>query len=116
MSLIGQFIGIAAVTSLLIVVINLLLRRKLREKYAFWWIFLGCFALLVAIFPGILEWAAGILGIGIPINLAFFVATVILFLIITQQSKELTLLEDRTRVLNEEIAIINEKISHLKKD
>lgn len=107
----SHVLSVVAVLLLLMVIIDMLRRRRLRERHAFWWIVLGVIGLTVTVFPQLLDWIASILGIGVPINLAFFIATVVLFLASTQLSKELTLLEERTRTLAEQISLINDRIS-----
>lgn len=98
--------GIVSALLILIVVIELLRRRHLRERHAIWWFIAGVLALVAGIFPATLEWAAGSLGIEVPLNLVFFVSIAILFLVCLQNSAELTKLESKTRIMAEKIAIL----------
>lgn len=97
--------GIVSAALGLIVVIELLRRRLLRERHAVWWLIAGVLALIVGIFPSTLQWAASVIGITIPVNLVFFVSIAVLFLVCLQHSAELTRLEAKTRTLAEEIAL-----------
>lgn len=109
MDSLGHLLSVVAVVIVIWTIIDLLRRKKLRERHAFWWLLLAVFGLIFTLVPGLLDWFSDMLGVGVPLNLAFFVAIVILFLINTQQSKELTLLEDRTRVLAEQVALIRQE-------
>jgi hypothetical protein len=94
----------AAVT--LLVVFELLRRRMLREKYAVFWVFLAVLIAVVAVFPGLLAAAARLTGVQVPANLLFFVASLVLLAVNVQLSTEICRLEDRTRALAEELAMV----------
>ena len=105
MSLASYIFGIAAALATLAVVIQLLRHGRLRERHAVWWLIAGGLALIVGIFPVVLEWAARIVGIDLPTNLVFFVSIAVLVLVCIQHSAELTKLEDQVRVLAENVAL-----------
>jgi hypothetical protein len=113
MNIVTYIFGILAALVTLIVVIELLRRRQLRERHAIWWLIAGLLALIVSIFPAILNWAAKTLGIGIPTNLVFFVSIAILVLVSIQHSAELTRLESKTRTLAESVALLELRIREL---
>jgi hypothetical protein len=98
--------GIVSAAAVLVVVIELLRRRQLRERHAIWWLIAGTLALVAGIFPATLEWAAALVGIEVPINLVFFVSIVTLFLVCLQYGAELTRLEAKTRTLAERVALL----------
>lgn len=106
MSVTSYAFGIVSALLVLVVVIELLRRGRLRERHAVWWLLAGTLALIAGIFPEVLEQAAAVLGIAVPINLTFFVSIAILFLVSLQQSAELTKLEAKTRTLAERVAIL----------
>ncbi len=110
MSMISYIFGIGSALLILVVVVELLRRGHLRERHAAWWFLAGLLALIAGVFPGTLAWAAGIIGIEVPINLVFFVSIAILFLVCLQHSSELTKLESKTRTLAERIAILELRI------
>jgi hypothetical protein len=113
MTLASYIFGICAAILTLIVVIEMLRRRRLRERHAVWWLIAGTLALIVGVFPGLLDWAAHLVGIGVPTNLVFFVSIAVLFLVCIQHSAELTNLENQTRVLAEEVALLNLRLKEL---
>jgi hypothetical protein len=108
--------GVLAALLTLGVVIEMLRRHRLRERHAIWWLIAGTLALLVGVFPGVLEWAAGIIGIEVPLNLVFFVSVAVLFLVCIQHSAELTALEAKTRTLAETLALNQLRIESLEQD
>jgi hypothetical protein len=88
----------------------LLRNRYLREKYAATWLGVAVLVLVVAIWPQILDWAADLLGVQVPINLALFVGALFLLLLSVQQSVELSSLEAKTRILAEEVALLRTEL------
>lgn len=108
-------LGIVASLATFIIVIEMLRRRRLRERHAAWWIVAGLIALVFSIFPQTLTYAATALGFEIPVNLIFFFSLFILFLVALQHSSELTKLESHNRSLVERIVLIEIKLSQLDK-
>lgn len=115
MSVASYIFGICAALLTLLVVIEMLRRGRLRERHAIWWLVAGTLALVVGVFPGVLDWAAKVVGIGLPTNLVFFVSIAVLFLVCIQHSTELTKLEDQTRTLAEEAALLDLRIAELER-
>jgi len=54
-------------------------------------------------------------GVDVPTNLGFFISVVILFLVSVQHSAELTVLEEKTRVLAEHSALHDERLGRLER-
>jgi hypothetical protein len=113
MSLTTYVFGILAALVTLAVVIEMLRRGRMRERHAIWWLVAGTLALLIGIFPGILAWAADLIGVGAPTNLVFFVSIAVLFLVCIQHSSELTSLESKTRALTEQTVLQGLRIKAL---
>lgn len=99
-------LGLIGSLTTLLALFEMLRRRRLREKYAVLWVVVALFALLVALFPQVLYWAAALVGVKVPANLLFFLASMLLLLVSIQQSYELGRLEERSRTLAEEIALL----------
>lgn len=95
--------------------IELLRRRQLKEKYAALWLAVGVGVSLFGIFPGLLDWIAGGLNVADPPNLLFFAAAVLVLLVEVHLSWELSRSEERTRVLTEEIAFLNMRLELLER-
>lgn len=106
MSLASYIFGIISALLVIVIVVELLRRRHLRERHAIWWLIAGTLALVAGVFPQTLDWVAGLVGVEVPLNLIFFVSIAILFLVCLQSSSELTSLEEKTRVLAERVALL----------
>ncbi len=100
-------LGLLGGTVTLGVLFELLRRRRLREKYALFWVVVAMLTILVAAFPVVLHAAADLLGVEVPTNLLFFVASMVLMVVSIQHSHELGRLEERTRTLAEEVALLH---------
>lgn len=105
--------GVLSAVLTLAVVIEMLRRRRLRERHAIWWLIAGTLALVIGIFPSTLVWAAMLVGVAIPLNLVFFVSVAVLFLVCIQHSAELTVLEAKTRTLAETSALLEMRLGVL---
>ncbi|MGN6759855.1 MAG: DUF2304 domain-containing protein [Leifsonia sp.] len=114
MSLLSYIFGIVAALVTLAVVIEMLRRGRMRERHAIWWLIAGTLALIIGVFPQILNWLSELLGVGLPVNLVFFVSIAVLFLVCIQHSSELTQLESKTRTLAERHAILQLEVEQLK--
>lgn len=113
MSTITYVFGIVAAVLALIAIIELMRRGTLRERHAGWWFVGGVMALVIAVFPQTLGWAAAALGIVVPVNLVFFVAIALLFLVSLQYGAELTRVEEKLRVLAEQSAFQERRLAQL---
>ena len=99
-------LGVIGGVFTLVVLFEMLRRQRLREKYAVIWVVVVAATLTLAIFPGVLSWAADLLGVQVPSNLLFFGAIMLLLVISIQLSYEIGRLEERTRTLAEEVALL----------
>ena len=113
MTVASYIFSIIAALLILVVVLEMLRRRRLRERHAILWLIAGILALVAAVFPLTLQWVAGLVGIQVPLNLVFFVGMAVLFLVCLQQSSELTTLESKTRSLAEQVALLRLKVDQL---
>jgi hypothetical protein len=102
----AYILGIVAPLLVLAMVIDLLRRGKMRERHAVWWLVFGLLALVGGIFPSLLEKLASLTGVELPVNLVFFVAISVAFLVFLQHSSELTKLEAKTRTLAEKVSLL----------
>lgn len=99
-------LGILGSAVVLLVLFEMLRRRHLREKYAVLWFLVALGVLALTLFPGLLTLAADLIGVAVPANLLFFAASMVLLVLTLQHSYELGRLEERSRTLAEEIALV----------
>lgn len=98
---------------ILVLTIELVRRRQLREKYAALWLLVSAAAVVLALAPGLLAWLAESLGFGVPANLLFFSGFVLLLTIAMQLSLELGRRENETERLAEEVALLRHDLAEL---
>ncbi|MBN9202767.1 MAG: hypothetical protein ABS61_09275 [Microbacterium sp. SCN 70-18] len=98
---------------LLGVVVTLLVRRQLREKYAALWIIIGAAVLVLGLFPELLRWMTAAFGFQLPANLLFTIAIILLLGVALHLSWELSRAEEEIRRLAEEVAILREAVERI---
>ncbi len=87
-------------------VLQLLRSGRLRARFALLWSSVGFVLVVLAAFPDLLDWSAERLGIFYPPAVFLLAATAFLFLVAVQFSWEISRLEERTRILAEELALL----------
>lgn len=113
MNVVTYIFGIIAAVVVLAAIIELMRRSTLRERHAVWWLVGGVLALILAIFPTTLTWAARLLHIAVPVNLVFFISLGLLFLVSLQYGAELTRVEEKLRALAEQSAFHEQRLREL---
>jgi len=103
-------LGIVGSLVTLVLLFELLRRKHLREKYAILWVVVALGTLVVAAFPQLLFWMSDLVGVEVPANLLFFFASMLLLGISVHHSYELGRLEERTRTLAEEVALLRVQV------
>lgn len=88
------------------VVFEMLRRKKLREKYAALWLIVGVGTLVLAAFPRLLTIVTELAGVQLPSNLLFIISILLLLGVCLHLSWEISVVEDETRTLAEEVAIL----------
>jgi hypothetical protein len=87
-------------------IFELVRRRRLREKYAVLWMFVGVIVLGLGLFPTALNRVAIAVGVANGVSLVLFFGVMFLLLVCLHLSWEASRLEDETRVLAEEVALL----------
>ena len=101
-----RIVGLAAGLLVLVLMLSLLRRRQLKEKYAILWLASSVPVAVLALFPGLLDATARVLGVADPVNLLLFLAVLVLLGVCVHLSWETSRLEDETRTLAEEVALL----------
>jgi hypothetical protein len=99
-------LGILGSLVVLVAIVEMMRRRRLREKYAVLWFFVALGVLAFALVPGLLTGVSELLGVQVPANLLFFAGSIVLLVLTLQHSYELGRLEEKTRTLAEELALL----------
>lgn len=107
-----QVLAIVLSVIMLVVVLVLLRFYVLPEKYAVIWLVAAVVAIVLSVFPGILDTISGFFGISQPINLLFVAGFFIVLLLLMQLSLELARTRDELRKVVQNLAIDLEENSH----
>jgi hypothetical protein len=86
--------------------LRLLRRRQMRGKYTLLWMFVGVVVVVLAVYPDGLDRTSRWLNIYYAPSTLFLGGIAFLLLVCVYFSWELSRLEERTRVLAEELAIL----------
>ena len=101
------YVSVVMVCVVVVVAMIYLLRtRRIREKYAAIWLLLTLAVVVLGAFPQLAFWLSRMLGVQTPVNLVFSVGLVVLAAVCLQLSTEVSNLEEETRRLAEEIALL----------
>jgi hypothetical protein len=106
----AEFLGVLGAITILLALFEMMRRHRLREKYAVIWFLIAVGSLVVAVSPALLVAVSDTLGLQVPSNLVFFVASLVLLGLTLQHSYELGRTEDRVRTLAEELALLRLRI------
>lgn len=102
----ANLLGLIGSAVILLTLFEMMRRHRLREKYAVIWFLIALASLLVAAFPALLIGTSRALGLVVATNLLFFVASLVLLILSLQHSYELGRLEEQSRTLAEEVALL----------
>jgi hypothetical protein len=108
-----HLIALTAAVITIAVMVELLRRRQLRQKYALMWVLVGLVVAVIAITPGTFNHVAHRLGVISPPDLLVVLAALFLLLVCVHLSWELGRLEDRSRRLAEELALVRKEVEDL---
>lgn len=97
--------GLTALAALAFMV-ELLRRRQLQEKYAILWLGVSIIMLPLAFFPALMDTVAEAIGIASGVSLVLFLGIVFLLLVCVHLSWEVSRLEEETRTLAEDLALM----------
>lgn len=111
-----QALSLLVGIGILLAVVEMLRRRRVREKYAVLWLLVAVAQLVLAAYPPLLDVVAEAMGIADPPNLLAFGGIVFLLGVCAHLSVESSQLEDETRTLAEEVAILRHEVDELRAD
>lgn len=109
-----QVVAIVLAVAILLVVIELVRKRKLREEYSILWIVTAVALLALAVEHQLLTWFQNAIGAVLPISALFFGALVFLVLVSLQYSVRLSKLTARNKTLCQKIALLERDVEQLK--
>jgi hypothetical protein len=108
-----QIVAIVGALGLLLLVLELVRRRALMERYALVWLFSSLVILGLAVWKGALTLVTRQLGIVSGPNALFFVAIAFILLLLLHFSAALSRLSDQTKVLAQQHAILESRVREM---
>lgn len=99
------FVGVLSVV-LLVVIVEFVRRRKLRESFALLWLFAGFGGLVIALGRPAVDWLSNELGIAYGTSLVFTFAILFLLAVCMYLSLHVSRLSSRVELLAEEVAFL----------
>jgi hypothetical protein len=108
-----QLVAILGAGLLLLVVLELVRRRRLLERYALLWLLSAVVLLGLAAWRNGLKVISDAIGIAYPPNALFFVALGFVLLLLLHFSAAVSRLSDQTKVLAQRAALLEERLRRL---
>jgi hypothetical protein len=111
-----QLIIAITIVLCLIIIINMIRKNKLELKYALAWLFLGIGILIFDAFPSLTNFLSKLVGIGVPINMLFFLGFLFSLIIIFILTIVVSRLSNRVTRLTQQIALLEKKANDQESD
>jgi hypothetical protein len=104
-----QLVAIVGTVALLLIVLELVRRRRLLERYALVWLGSALVLLALAIWGGLLNAVSDAIGIFYPPTALFVIAFGFIMLLLLHFSTAVSRLTDQTKVLAQRLALMEQR-------
>ena len=108
-----QIVAIIASSGLVLIVFELLRRRRLVERYALLWLLSSVVLLGLSVWTGLLEVISKAVGIVYPPNALFMIAFAFVLVLLLHFSIAISRLSGETKVLAQEVARLDKETRDL---
>ena len=105
-----QVVAIVAASGLILVLLDLVRRRRLLERYALLWLLSAAVLLALAIWRDLLADVAELVGIAYPPNALFLIAFGFVLVLLLHFSLAVSRLSDQSKVLAQRLALLDERL------
>jgi hypothetical protein len=105
-----QILAVAASGVLLLVLLELVRRRRLLERYALLWLFSAGVLLLLSLWTGALKGLANLVHVDYAPNALFAVAFGFVLVLLLHFSLAVSRLTDQSKVLAQRLALLEERL------
>jgi hypothetical protein len=110
-----QFVAIAGAIAIVLIVFELVRRRKLREEYSWVWVATAIAIVVLALNESLLLTLSSWIGAASSASTLFFGAILFLMALTVQFSVRLSRLTHRQRTLAQRLALLEEELSEVRK-
>jgi hypothetical protein len=111
-----QIISVLVTGALFLMVLELVRRRHLMERYALLWLLSSAVLLVLAIWTKLLERVADAAGIEVPSNALFVVGFAFVLALLLHFSLAISRLSDETKVLAQQAARLDQEAREARKE
>jgi hypothetical protein len=112
----AQIIAVVVVLAIFLLILDLVRRRRLVERYALLWMGAAFILLVLSIWTGGLDVIANVMGIQLPANAIFILAFAMIFLLLLNFSVATSRLSEETKILAQESARLEQELRELRGD
>jgi hypothetical protein len=95
---------------LLLLILELVRRKRLMERYALLWLFSTCLLLVLSVWSGLLNSLASALGVSYPPSALFAVAFGVVLVLLVHFSLAVSRLSDQNKVLAQRIGLLQQRL------
>ena len=110
-----QVVAILGTAALFLIVLELVRRRRVMERYALLWLFSSAVLLVLSIWSGLLEDLAASVGIETPSNALFAIAFGFTLVLLLHFSMVISGLTDQNKVLAQRLGLLQQQVAELRK-
>jgi hypothetical protein len=110
----AQVIAVVVVLAIFLLILDLVRRRRLVERYALLWMGAAFVLLVLSIWTGGLDVLADVMGIQLPANAIFILAFAMIFLLLLNFSVATSRLSEETKILAQESARLEQELRELR--
>jgi hypothetical protein len=103
--------AVVASVLLLLVVVELIRSRRLRERYSLLWLLTGVVILVLSAWRGLLGSLSNAVGIYYPPSLLFVLASLFIIGVLLHYSTVISRLSDQNTILAQRLALLEAKLS-----
>lgn len=104
--------AIALSIGLIILIFELVHRRKLREEYSWLWMLTGVAIFILALWHGLLVFITRLIGAALPASALFFFGVFFLIIINLYFSVKLSTVTDQLNKVTQELALLRDRIEN----
>jgi hypothetical protein len=106
-----QLVAVIGSVLLLLIVLEMVRRRRLKERYALLWLLAAIVLIGLAVWRSALVHLSRAIGIDYPPNALFVTAFAAVLLLLLHFSSAVSNLSDQTKVLAQRLALLEERVS-----
>jgi hypothetical protein len=105
-----RIIAVVGTALMLGLVLELVRRRRLVERYALLWMLVAVTLLILAVWTQLLGWITDLVGIQVPANFLFLAAFGVGFVLLLHFSVATSRLSEETKILAQEVARLDAEL------